>query len=129
MVKHLVRFVRITSVKIPAKYRFMGSIIAITERKAWIFIPHESAVYGNAVLHLGMAITPYSISGWIVRSRSHPYLIPDICSIQCLLQRREGKSELGGDIFMAKKGLVFQQYMEAFKLAVVQLYVEKSTSP
>jgi transposase len=40
----------------------------------------------------------------------------------------EGTSELGGDIFMAKKGQVFQQYTEEFKLIAVQAYVEGSSS-
>jgi transposase len=38
------------------------------------------------------------------------------------------KSELGGDIFMAKKGQVFQQYSDEFKVESVKAYVEGSES-
>ena len=38
------------------------------------------------------------------------------------------KSELGGDIFMAKKGQVFQQYTDEFKLEAVNDYIEGSSS-
>jgi transposase len=35
-----------------------------------------------------------------------------------------GKSELGGDIFMAKKGQVFQQYSDEFKEVAVKEYLK-----
>lgn len=34
------------------------------------------------------------------------------------------ESELGGDIFMAKKGQVFKQYTDEFKVEAVKAYVE-----